>query len=162
MGTPAVTIANNTLLEVRTAVTEADLMYINAGGTVTINDSIPGIITSRAPALDPQTKKAEVRIAITNTNASITNGQSVSISIPRKEVSTRTDTPLTLPLSSLKFTPDGAFVFTVNAESHVVAHPVIPGTLLGERISIRSGLTIEMVVVEDARGLREGDTVIIK
>jgi RND family efflux transporter MFP subunit len=161
IGTPAVTIANNTLLEVRTAVTESDLAYIQTGADVLINDRFKGTITSKAPALDPFTKKAEIRIAITDPSLSITNGQSVQISIPRVKNETDISSVPTIPLSALKFTPDGAVVFTLSKDMKLVAHLVEPGTLFGDVIEIRSGLTPEMNIVSDARGLREGDTVSI-
>jgi len=41
----------------------------------------------------------------------------------------------------------------------LVAHEVTLGALLGERVVIASGLTPDMRIVVDARGLREGEKV---
>jgi RND family efflux transporter MFP subunit len=159
---PAVTIANNNLLEIRTAVTEQDASYISTGSPVTIENGITGRISSMARALDPLTKKIEVRIAITDAGTAITNGQSVRIEIPRTPSTTAVvQTEVTIPLTALKFTPDGPVIFTVE-EGVLVAHQVTPGTLLGNTVQILSGTNVTMEIVTDARGLKAGDRVTVK
>ena len=54
------------------------------------------------------------------------------------------------------YEPSGSVVFTVSTSSTLVAHSVVQGTLLGDQIVISEGLTPDMRIVTDARGLKEG------
>lgn len=65
-----------------------------------------------------------------------------------------------LPLSSVKYTPSGAFVFTVSAEGVLDAVPVTTTVVTAEGITV-VGLLGDESVVEDVRGLRAGDRVTI-
>jgi multidrug efflux pump subunit AcrA (membrane-fusion protein) len=53
-------------------------------------------------------------------------------------------------------------IFTVDYENKLVSHDVKIGRLLGDRVEILSGLTNDMKIVEDARGLRDGEIVVVK
>ncbi len=69
MATPVLTVANNGALEIIAYVTENDARDIAVGSKVTIDDGAVGIITKVAPALDPLTKKIEVRIGVAGNSA---------------------------------------------------------------------------------------------
>lgn len=156
-------VSNNGALEVVAYATDEDAKVLKVGSKVTLNDSTTGIITRIASALDPKTKKIEVRIGITGDQSALINGQTVriaaarSVAVPGKKASV-----LQIPLSALKITPTGSIVFTVNASSTLVAHSVKEGTLLGDQIVISEGLTPEMMIVIDARGLKDGGSVTVK
>ena len=74
-------------------------------------------------------------------------------------VATSKNKNIQIPLSALKITPLGSQVFTVNASSTLVAHVVKEGKLMGDQIEIVEGLTPDMEIVTDARGLKEGQTI---
>lgn len=152
--TEVAVVSNNGALEVITYVTEEDARLLAIGASVAIEGGSSGVITRIAPALDPKNKKIEVRIGITSANKLI-NGQSVRTQITRKE-SSATKAPLQIPLSALKITPSGSVVFTVSEANTLIAHEVKGGALLGDRIVITEGLTTDMDIVTDARGLQEG------
>ena len=120
-----------------------------------------GTITRIAPALDPNTKKIEVRIGITRGIETLMNGASVRLEAKRttKKI---VGTDLKIPLAALKITPEGAIVFSVSASSSLVAHEVSMGTLMGDQVVIPVGLTPDMVIVTDARGLQGGMPVSLK
>ena len=160
---PVAVISNNGSLEVVSYITEEDAAYVTVGSKALIQDSVSGVITRVAPALDPKTKKIEVRIGIVGAS-NLINGQTVSLSItraPRNSASSK-NTPLSVPISALKITPAGSFVFTVDENGLLVAHTVKEGLLLGDRIAIAEGLTGDMRIVTDARGLKEGMKVTLK
>ncbi|HEV8677641.1 MAG TPA: efflux RND transporter periplasmic adaptor subunit [Candidatus Paceibacterota bacterium] len=166
-GTVAVVIANNGALEVTAYVTDTDASQIAVGGRATIetaNGTALGTITQVAPAIDPQTKKIEVKIGITSGESDLLNGQSVTVSLARKPQATSAtaSSTITLPLSALKVGADDISVFTVSASSTLEAHVVTLGELLGDRVVVASGLTPDMKIVTDARGLQPGQTVIVK
>ena len=168
-GMPAVRIVNVAGLEAVAYLSERDLPRISAGASARISGSADGRVTRIAPALDPVTKKAEVRIAILKTDANANRfvaGQSATIEIT--PVRRDNDTAVYIPISAVKITPDGAVVFIVSkSESDstsgvLVSVPITVGTLAGEKVEITSGLTLDSVIVEDARGLKDGQSVIIK
>jgi len=66
------------------------------------------------------------------------------------------------PLSALKLTPNGAFVFTLSATSSLTSIKVTEGAILGEDIQIISGLDGSEIIVTDARGLKDGMVVTVK
>lgn len=158
--TPVLTVANNGALEVVAYVTENDAKDISVGSKVNIEDGVTGVITRVAPALDPVTKKIEVRIGVSSGSASLVNGQSVSIEVARANarIASKIST-ISVPISAIKIGADRTIVFTVGANNALVAHEVVVGSLLGDRVVITSGATADMAIVTDARGLREGQVV---
>lgn len=157
--TQVAVVSNNGALEVLSFVTEDDAKRITIGSLATINGTVKGVVTRIASAIDPTTKKIEIRIGIQDARSSLTNGQSVQIVIAKntiKEITDKSSGPIVIPLSALKLTPRGANVFTVSASSTLIALPVKEGAILGEQIQILSGLTGEEIIVVDARGLKEG------
>lgn len=158
---PVVYITNANGLEVVAYVSDRDLSDIVRGAAVTVAGSVKGTVSKVASALDPQTKKAEIRISIPQ-NSALVSGSSASVEIARASKAQNSGEPLSVPLSALKLTPEGAVVFTVNDSGTLVSHPVIMGTLRGSRVDITSGITADMRIVEDARGLKDGQDVIVK
>jgi multidrug efflux pump subunit AcrA (membrane-fusion protein) len=73
-----------------------------------------------------------------------------------------------VPISAVKITPDGSVVFITtdeNAEDGsavLTSIPVTLGTLSGGKVEITSGLSFDNVIVSDARGLKDGQKVLIK
>ena len=171
--TQVAVISNNRALEIRSQVTEDDAKRITVGAHVTINQDIPGIVTQVPEAIDPTTKKIEVRVGLQDTNNRLVNGQSVRITLSKKDTSSSPsknltngkepqNTPLSIPISSLKLTPRGAYVFTRSASSTLVAISVKEGAILGDMIQIIEGLRGDEIIVVDARGLKEGMSVTVE
>jgi multidrug efflux pump subunit AcrA (membrane-fusion protein) len=163
IGTPVLTVANNDALEVVTYVTEADARELKVGSIAAISGNVQGTVTRVAPAIDPTTKKIEVRIGITSNSASLVNGQSVTINL-RQATSTQMQAPtrLIIPLSAVKIGVDDMVVFTLAQDMTLVPHAVVLGTLMGDRVEITGGLTPDMQIVVDARGLRPGEKVVVR
>ena len=155
-------VSNNGALEVVAYASDEDAKVLKVGSKVIMNDNISGVITRIASALDPKTKKIEVRIGITGDASALINGQTVRIAAARSVATPgKKATVLQIPLSALKITPAGSVVFTVSTSSTLIAHPVKEGTLLGDQIIIQEGLTPDMIIVIDARGLKDGAAVTV-
>ena len=159
MSSPVLTVANNGSLEVVTYISENDAREVSVGQPVSIEQA-SGIVTRIAPALDPVTKKIEVRIEV-NDPKGLINGQSVLVSIVRTRSVSGDTARITIPIAAVKVEAERTTVFTLNVDV-LVAHEVTLGALLGERVVIASGLTPDMRIVVDARGLREGEKVEVK
>lgn len=67
---------------------------------------------------------------------------------------------LTLPLSSVKYTPQGAQVFVVSPEGILDAVPVVTSLVTAEGIVVQ-GLLGDEYIVRDVRGLKAGEKVTV-
>lgn len=156
--THVATVAQNGALEVVTYVSQNDRDLLSVGAKVTL-DQGSGTITSIAPALDPVRKQIEVRIAAAQGSA-LVNGQSVHVGVtttaPRAEQG-----PITLPLAAVKLLTDRRIVFVVDAEGRLATQDVSVGEVHGDRIEIKTALSPDLLIVTDARGLVEGEKVVV-
>lgn len=161
--TPAAIIANNRALEVVAQVTEGDAAELTVGSETSVTGpdgaAYKGIITKIAPAIDPVTKKLEVRIGLSEATPLI-NGAAVTVEL-RREAKVTASGPLVIPLSALKIGTSAASIFTVEPDGTLLAHTVTLGTLLGDRVVVVSGLEPSMRIVTDARGLKAGQKVTV-
>lgn len=152
-------IANNNASVIKTFISDSDRSRLAVGQEVIINGNASGTVVAIAPGLDPVTKKAQVEIQSDST--SLINGATVRINIPgltESEVM-EDNAPLTIPVSALKVESNRVVVFIVSEDRTLVAQEVKEGPLQGTSIVIESGLSPEMTIVTDARGLNEGDKV---
>lgn len=160
--THVLTVANNNALEVIAYVSESDVRTLAVGAKGLIEGRFEGVVTKVAPAADPTTKRIEVRIGLTNGNTLI-NGQAVSLTIERTQAAPQEDIDVfAIPIAALKVETGRTVVFSVNEDGTLLAHPITIGRLLGDRVEIESGLTPEVRIVLDARGLKEGQKVIVR
>lgn len=152
-------VANNNASIIKTFISDSDRSRITLGQEVIINGNASGTVTAIAPGVDPVTKKAQVEIQSDST--SLVNGATVRISIPGLSESevVEDDSPIVIPVSALKVESNRIVVFVVGDDGTITAHEVQEGPLQGTSIIIESGLTREMSIVTDARGLNEGDKV---
>ncbi len=155
-------VSNPNALEVDTYVTSDDAKTLAVGGKATIEASTQGIITFIAPALDPTTGKIQVKIGIPGDQSALTDGDTVTVSLARSATGAvgTASTTITIPIVSAKITPSGPVVFTVSS-STLMAHPIIFGDISGTQITVTQGLTPDMDIVTDARGLSDGQQVIV-
>ncbi len=156
-------ISNPSALEVEAYVTSDDAKTLVVGGKATIEDTTPGVVVFIAPALDPSTGKIQVKIGIPGNQTAFADGDAVAVSLERstsKGSKTTTKSAITIPIAAAKITPDGPVVFTV-ASSTLQANPVFFGPIVGDRVTVINGLTLDMVIVTDARGLSDGQMVVV-
>lgn len=150
------TIANNNAFMVTTYIQASDRDRVSIGDAVLIEDEFSGTVTRVAPAVNQATKK--IKVEIQTDSAALASGETVRLTIESdREVADTTD--IQIPVSALKVETDRVVVFTVSENSELLAHEVTEGPLIGGNIIIKSGVTSDMVIVRDARGLNEGDQV---
>ncbi len=151
-------IVNPNALQVKTYASENDLSKINLGDTAQIDGGAAGIVSNISPAINAQTKKAEVIVAITkNAKIPIVVGQNASVKINPKNAA---GGGFLLPIHAVQFTDNGNFVFIIDSRNIIQALPVQTGDLIGENIEIAGGLKSDDKIVASVRGLKEGDTII--
>ena len=162
---PVAVISNPSALEVDTYVTSSDAKTLAIGGKAMIDGSTMGTIVFIAPALDPTTGKIEVKIGIPGSQGALTDGSTVTVALnrsttPGTTAGTAPTASITIPIAAAKIMPTGPVVFTVSS-STLVAVPVVFGDITGSQVVIKSGITPETDIVTDARGLSDGETVIV-
>jgi multidrug efflux pump subunit AcrA (membrane-fusion protein) len=156
------TVAQNGALEIVLYVSEDVRATLSAGTKVTVDGSQEGVVTEIAPALDPVTKQIEVHVALDSADTSLVNGQSVRVGLPvTGTASTTASGPLLLPLSSVKLSAGKQVVFTLGEDSRLIALPVEVGEVRGDKIEVTTAVPADTRIVEDARGLSEGEQVAV-
>jgi len=149
------TVAQNGSLEVVTYVSQADRDLLAVGSQVSLGTD-KGTITSISPALDPVRKQIEVRIAALP-GSTLVNGQSVHVGVT--STAPQALGPTTLPLAAVKLMTERRIIFTVGDDGRLAAQEIEVGDVRGDRIEITSPLSLDLMIVTDARGLVEGEKV---
>lgn len=157
-----VSIVNPDVLQVKTYASEKDVPNISVGDEVLVEGGVTGKIFRISPAIDPQTKKVEVIIAIDKKNAltSIVVGQTVSISIQSKILAKSSPVYL-LPIQAVKSNSQ-SYVFTVDENGTIVQIPVKTGNLAGENIEVTADFNSDLKIFASVIGLVPGQKVTIR
>ena len=158
-------VANEGALEIEVFVSDSVRDRLVVGGPVLIDGKYQGMVTSISPGLDPVTKKSRVTVGITS-DATLTNGAFVEVAFQGSETETEkisqaTTTEFSIPISAIKVLPRGFAVFTVKEDNTLEAHPIQEGPILGSKMLVPEGLTADMMIVNDVRGISEGDAVVV-
>lgn len=156
-GMSVVSIVNDDALQVQAYVSERERPYIAVGAKVAIGESGEGTVVAIAPSVDPLTGKVEVVIGVTN-DRGLTIGDSADVVIEINR-DAATEALRFLPLSAVKLYPDRSVVLQVK-DGVLVEIPVTVGEVVGSSVSVE-GLPTEGEIVENARGVRAGDLVVV-
>jgi RND family efflux transporter MFP subunit len=154
-------VSNPGTLEVDAYITSDDAKTLAIGDTADIGGTTKGVIVFIAPALDPTTGKIQVKIGIQGDQSKVTSGDTVTVALNRAAVAASSTAAFSIPIVSAKITPAGPVVFTVSASSTLVASPITFGAVLGSQVTVTNGLRADMIIVTDARGLSDGQQVIV-
>ncbi|NTV13098.1 MAG: efflux RND transporter periplasmic adaptor subunit [Desulfobulbaceae bacterium] len=157
-GAPLLTIENNSRLQVAVAVPEALLAQIKSGDSLALtipaaNFSGPGRVAEIAPAGDPASRTATVKLAITAPG--LRPGQFARVTLP----GTSTDNTISLPATAVIAFGQMEKIFVVeNGAAHL--RLVRTGERHEGRVEILTGLVgNEQVVSEGGAGLSDGQPV---
>lgn len=152
-------VSNNGALEAVMYVTESNRNRLKVGQKVSI-EGASATITKIAPALDPVTGRIEVRVGLP-ANLSFTNGEAVRVELAKSDTPvTAVEGPITIPITAIKIEADRTIVFTVS-DGKLAIKEVKIGKLSGESVQVNEGLTLDDEIVVDARGLKDGQEVVV-
>ena len=116
-------------------------------------ESFPGIVVSKAPVLDPETRTARVMIEIRNPDLLLRPGMHARVTI----VADRHRDALVVPLSAVLERDGEQFVYEVDAESTARRRTVKTGIRENDVIEVRQGLGREArVITLGSRLVRDG------
>lgn len=153
-------IANNNALEISAFIGESDRERVTVGQTVLIDNTIEGVVSAIAPAINPTTRKIEIKIQ--SDSERLKNGDTVTIRLAGQNAESDSDAdvtaPIIVPITAVKFTATAGNVFVVTDDT-LEAVPVELGNISGAYIEITHGITNNTEIVLDARGLSAGRTV---
>jgi RND family efflux transporter MFP subunit len=158
-GFPAAIIANNDGLEITTAISQEDREGLEIGDAVTLDNEATGVIGAIAGAVDPTTGKVALKIGVDKTGT-LKNGSTVSVFFS-KETSEEIS-EVKVPLSAIKMTGAGPVVFSVSEAKTLTSIPVTLGAITGDTVVVTQGVSLDSVIVVDARGLKEGQAIALK
>lgn len=154
---PAAIIANNDGLEILASLSDDDRSQLALGDTVQIDSVATGTITAIASAIDPSTGKVAVKVGIKD-GSKLKNGSTVTLTFTQSVQEKNAIQNVAIPLSALKMTGSGPIAFEV-VTNKLKALPLVLGEITGDSVVVTSGITLDTVVVVDARGLKEGQEV---
>lgn len=160
-GTTVAVVANKAGLEIETFVSADTKNRVNVGDSVLIDGSYKGIVTNVEPGLDPVTKKSRVHVGLSGAT-DLTHGQFVDLVITSDSTtpaSAKRSDGFYIPISAIKVLPSSLVVFIVTASSTLESHTIKEGSIIGDTMIIKEGITSDMDIVLDARGHNDGDVV---
>lgn len=158
------TVVGGQGLQVRAYASSEDISRIAKGAAVLIQGSVTGTVSAVAPSVNQANKKVEVTIAVSNPDLSnLVIGQNVSVSIKSNVKSASSPSAsYFLPIQNVKIVPGDAYVFTVDADSKVVRHSVVLGSVSGDFVEVTSGITDDMKLATPVYELEEGQSVDVR
>ncbi|MFC1595147.1 efflux RND transporter periplasmic adaptor subunit [Patescibacteria group bacterium] len=151
-------IVNTKQLQVTTFLNSDDLNFIEIGARAIIDSDIEGNVVRIAPSINPQTKKVEVIIAITDgQEKQLFVGDFVDVKI---FTNGNADSDIFIvPLEAVKVDSRGSFLYGMNNENIVEEISVQTGRVLGESIEITDGILPENKILDTIRGINPGDKI---
>ena len=138
---------------------ERDLPAVRLGQSVTLDvDALPGRprtgrIVFISPTLSPETRTAQIRVALTNDDLALKPGMYATL-----QVRVRSPSAIHVPRSAILATGERTIVFTRDADGMLRAREVELGATAGDRVTIRRGLTAGEVVVSSATFLIDAES----
>lgn len=156
------TVSNPGALYIEAQITPTDAKTVVVGNGAVVERSYPGVTTFVAPALDPLTGKIQVKVGLTGSQAGLTDGEAVNVSLDRTQSTkvTKTQSVLSIPITAVKITPAGPVVFSVSASSTLEAHTLTLGSILGDKVVV-TGIASDTEIITDARGRSAGESVVV-
>ena len=160
-GDKVASLVNKSGLKVTTHVSPKDKKFISKGAKAEIAEEASGSVSNISSRVDPQTNKIEVGISINKEVQDLVPGQYVQVEMQTSQAENTTGSSL-LPFNATKITPEGDYVFVVNENNKIEKREIELGRVINEYNEVKGGLTPEMKIIKDLRGLSEGQKVEVK
>ncbi len=157
---PVASITNDSAYEVVVYVNEADVTRVFVGQEVALGSTATGTVAEVAPGIDQATGKFMVKVQ--TTAAGLVTGSQVAVTFRETEEMTPVLVPATLfvPIAAVRFEGTDGSVFILTEDSHIAAVPVGIGRISGGLVELIDGVTADMEIITDVRGLTIGQAVV--
>lgn len=157
-GSVVASVVNTKGLQIRAYLGADEINGISVNGSVRVDNRFDAVVSHVAPSIDPATRKVEVIVIVTETDAPIVVGDFVDVSIePTVDLSPQES--IYIPLAAVQIGADRKAVFIVNESGVVEARSVEVARISGDKVEITSGLEDIEFIVASVRGIEEGQTV---
>lgn len=161
-GTPAISILSDEGLQITTFIDYSDLSSIKKGQEVVIEKNLAkGVVDRVSPMINEKTKKIEVVILVYEGVENLVSGQYANIELLLGNEEEDISNFYFLPLSSIKTTKEGSFVYTLNEDEEVKSVKIETGKIVGEKIEVFNLEGVEFIL-SSTRGISIGDKVNIQ
>jgi multidrug efflux pump subunit AcrA (membrane-fusion protein) len=167
-GQVAAIVSNNNALVVKAFTSSEEVKNIYTGQKVLLNNKLEARVSRVASGIDPNTNKHEIEIIFEDKDKQFTNGQSIRVSVVRdvkeavKVIKSSAPVKTYVPISSVRITPTGNYIYTVNDGNVLQEIKVELGEINGEEVEVLSGMKNIVKFIKDARGLKNNQKVEIK
>ena len=161
-GDVVVSLVNKSGLQVRSYISPKDKKYVQAGASALITEEdIPGTVSHVSPQVDSERRKVEVITKVDTEDTDLVTGEYAEVRI---DISSQVEEEgdYLLPFKAVKVEPDTAYVYVVDEDNRVQKKQVELGRVVNEYNRITGGLSPDMRIVENVRGLEEGQKVKIE
>jgi RND family efflux transporter MFP subunit len=158
---PVVQLAQSDVLRLRMPVPEADVPYIQDGGTVKVKvqatgKSFTGKIVRFARALDPSTRTMVTEVDVANPTLELSPGMYAESVISLQQ----RNNVLIVPIQAVVQGDSQSYVLALDKNNHVQKKTVTLGVQGADRVEITGGLTDgELVIVSAQANYQVGQTV---
>ncbi len=149
---PVVQLAQSNVLRLRMPVPEADVPYIEDGGTVQVKvqatgKSFTGKIVRFARALDPSTRTMVTEVDVANPTLELSPGMYAESVISLQQ----RNNVLTVPVQAVVQGDAQSYVLALDKDNHVQKKIVTLGVQGADRVEITSGLVERELVIVSAQ-----------
>lgn len=158
-GDVVVSLVNKSGLQVRSYIGPKDKKYIQTGAPASISEEdVSGTVSHISPEVDEKTKKVEIITKVNGKNTDLVNGEYAEVRIDISPQMQKEGVYF-LPFRAVQVRPDAAYVFIVNEDNKAERREVELGRVVNKYNEIKQGLSPDMRIVEDVRGLEEGEKI---
>lgn len=157
------TMANTNAREVVFYIPPQYAAFVSVGMPARVNDTYDATITEVSRSIDTQARGILVRAALSTKNPALTDGDTASVTVIRdteSETPENADTTLRVPVSALKLKEGNSFLLSVR-DGVAILVPVTVVRVEGDTIAVEHALSLDTLIITDARGIREGDAVVV-
>ena len=145
-------VGNTDLITIAIDLSAEDVGKIKVSDEVLLNETLHGEITHIDPAADPQSRKVRVEVSFDNSKKEIVAQTFVNVEI----TITNNNAGFLIPVNAAMITASEYFVF-VNADGKAQKRIVKLGNIVGDKIEIKTGLSVgDEVIIDGARLLNDG------
>lgn len=159
-GQKVVRVGDMSKIEVIVSLTAEELSFVKLGQNVQIEApggiKTTGKITKVMAALDPQTKKIDVKIVIPNKDNKFVAGMFADVKFTEAQ---KDAAGIFVPFKSIIFESDGAYVYIIE-NNKAIEKAVKLGQISGNELEIIDGLSLgDKVITQGSKLVDEGDYV---
>lgn len=155
---PIFTIESDNILRIDTSLSSEDIKKVKIGDKVVVDGQYSGTISNISPSIG-QDGKIEVRVLLDG-DVTLVSGLGVSVYFDNSTDQQNTEvSEFIVPIEAVFVRNEKTYVYVVDSQSITVEREIEVESLFGDRIVVKSGLSVDDRIVTYARGIKAGEKV---